>query len=92
MLAIPLMQEGFCIGFVGMDAVRKIQSFNDMNMIPLTLAAGIITNITARQKTEEILRESEEKYRLLVENSNQLILVAQDGLIRFVNNKAFYFF
>ena len=88
MLAIPLMQEGFCIGFVGMDAVGKPQPFNDMNITPLTLAAGIITNITARQKLEEILRESEGKYRLLVENSNELILVAQDGVIRFVNGKS----
>ena len=82
MLAVPLMQEGFCIGFLGMEAVRKIQPFDDMNITPLTLAAGIITNITARQKAEEILRESEAKYRLLVENSNELILVAQDGLIQ----------
>ena len=91
LLAIPLMQEGFCIGFVGMDAVGKIRQFTGMNITPLTLAAGIITNITARQRTEKILRESEEKYRLLVENSNELILVAQDGVIRFVNNKAFDF-
>nr|NJM02989.1 PAS domain S-box protein [Desulfobacula sp.] len=88
MLAIPLMQEGFCIGFLGMDAVGKIQVFDDMNIIPLTLAAGIVTNITARQRAEEILRESEGKYRLLVENTNELILVAQDGLIRFVNGKS----
>ena len=88
MLAIPLMREGFCIGFVGMDAVRKIQPFNDMSIAPLILVAGIITNIIARQRAEEILRESEAKYRLLVENSNELILVAQDGLIRFVNGKS----
>jgi PAS domain S-box-containing protein len=31
----------------------------------------------------------EGQYRWLVENANELILVAQDGLIRFVNRKAF---
>ncbi len=40
-----------------------------------------------RNQGEEIVRDGQ--YRWLVENANELILVAQDGLIRFVNQKAF---
>ena len=36
----------------------------------------------------ESLQESEEKYRLMVENANEPILVAQDGLLKFANAKA----
>ena len=47
-----------------------------------------IQNITARKKAEEALRESEEKYRCLVENAGEGIIVIQGGKCRFVNHKA----
>lgn len=46
---------------------------------------GIGRDITARKRAEQALAESEEKFRLIVQNANEAILVAQDGLLKFVN-------
>ena len=48
---------------------------------------GIIEDITERKQMEEELRKSEHRYRLLIENANEAILVIQDGVIKFVNNR-----
>ena len=48
---------------------------------------GVTRDITDRKLAEEALQESEKKYSLLINNANDSIIVAQDGLLKFVNPK-----
>jgi PAS domain S-box-containing protein/putative nucleotidyltransferase with HDIG domain len=45
----------------------------------------IYNNITERVQAEKALQKSEEKYRSLVENANEAIVVVQDGMLKFFN-------
>ena len=52
------------------------------------LVLSIVRDISDRKRAEAALKESEEKYRLVVENASDAILVVQEGRIRFVNQQA----
>jgi PAS domain S-box-containing protein/putative nucleotidyltransferase with HDIG domain len=41
-----------------------------------------------RKRTEKLLQEGEQKYRRLVDNASESILVAQDGMLKFANRMA----
>lgn len=65
--------EGVCTNLLNEPSIRAIVvNYRD---------------VTERKEAIDALRESEEKYRLLIENANEGIGVIQDGVIKFVNPK-----
>jgi PAS domain S-box-containing protein len=51
-------------------------------------ALETLEDITDRKQAEEEMIKSEEKYRLVVENAREAILIAQEGVLKFVNRGA----
>ena len=47
-----------------------------------------VHDMTRYAEAERALKESEEKYRLVVENANEGIIVIQDHILRFANDRA----
>jgi PAS domain S-box-containing protein len=48
---------------------------------------GSFLDITEHKLGEEALKESEEKYRTLVEKANEAIIIIQDGIVVFANQR-----
>jgi PAS domain S-box-containing protein len=48
---------------------------------------GVLIDTTKIKQAQEALQKSEERYRLLFNNANDAIFIAQDGIVKFPNRK-----
>lgn len=94
-LVIPLRLGGGIIGAFALGAIRSERIWNEALVPRLRVLGEIIVNDIQRRrlekegkKAEQALRENEEKYRTVVENANEAIVVAQDDMVKFANPEA----
>jgi PAS domain S-box-containing protein len=52
---------------------------------------SVARDVTERKLVERALKESEEKYRLVVDNAREGIFIVQDGAIQFMNSRVPWF-
>jgi PAS domain S-box-containing protein len=73
------------------DGSEHILEGLSKNLLDHPAITGFVLNIrdvSIQRRKEAALRESEQKYRSVVENVNQAILILQDGKIQYVNPAA----
>jgi PAS domain S-box-containing protein len=71
------------------DQARQLQEhgaeLNERRLASLNLMEDALIERDRAEQAARALQASEEKYRLLVDNANEAIVVLQNGLVRFLN-------
>jgi PAS domain S-box-containing protein len=58
LIALPLMHEGVCLGFVGLDAVKDSRKFYDDEKVLLVLFSRMLVNVKERIRNIKAIKES----------------------------------
>ena len=87
-LGIPLIVEGEAIGAIVVQSYSKDVQYSEREMEALRVVSNEIGKAMERKRGEELLRESEEKYRSIFENSGTcMVIVEDDSTISMVNGE-----
>ncbi len=84
-IILPLLAGGSFLGVLAFSALRSERNWPDRLVQRLRLVGEIFANAIKHKKNENALRESEEKFRQLAEQSPNMIFINQGGRIRYVN-------
>ena len=74
-LVYPLYMKGVSAGFIGFNSIPRAIEWSDEAFKILRISSQIISNALERDIIEQMLKVSEEKYRLIIENINDLISI-----------------
>ena len=88
LIFVPMVYRQSLVGFVGFDAVRERMTWSDDSIALLKLVGYIFVSALERKRVEEALKESEERYRSLVEFSPDMVTMTVDGKIAYANPAA----
>lgn len=75
LLTAPILCDGDVTGFVGFDAVRERRDYGEDEHYLLSLFANLLANVSQRKRSAETLRESEQRYRRLFDQSRDALMI-----------------
>ena len=87
-LGVPLIAENKTIGVMTVQNYSNPQAYGEREQQMLEYVSSQVAKAIAHTKAQSALRESEERYRSLVESSPDAIVIHVDGKIEFVNDAA----
>ncbi len=74
-LIFPIYVKSNLFGFLGFDSVNVAREWRETDFSLLRITSQIIGNAFEREKFEELIKESEASYRLILENINDLVVI-----------------
>ena len=84
-MVAPILVGNDWWGFIGFDDCLSAREWSPVEIEALKTAANVLGAAIQRTKAEKALLESEKKYRLVVDNANEGIVITQDGMLKFAN-------
>ncbi|MFA4839409.1 MAG: PAS domain S-box protein, partial [Candidatus Neomarinimicrobiota bacterium] len=84
-LIVPMVFKNEVIGCLGFYVVEKMRIWSPAEISAIQTVADIIARAVIMKKSEKKLRESEQRYRLLVDKINDAIVINQNGRFVFFN-------
>ncbi len=88
-LVVPIHFNGKFWGFMGLDDCHKERQWSQYEIFILKVIGDGIRGALARQQAKESLRQSEEKFRAIIEkNRDAIIIIDKQGIILYVNPAA----
>jgi len=85
LLVLPIRVGEELGGFIGFDNIMRTGGWSEDDLLLLLVVSGIIGSAIRRRRAEKALKESEEKFKRLVEDMNDGYLVVQDSKVVFAN-------
>jgi PAS domain S-box-containing protein len=93
LILVPMKIDGVVKGFIGFDDTRQIGPWRREDVALLQVVSDIIGSALQRYRTEAALRDSERRYRSVVEDMPAMVCrFRPDGTLTFVNSAYCNFF